>query len=108
MAQIIWSEPALADLEAIADRLALDTPAAAREFVRTALERVAAVPPVRTKVRGYRAISNSTCRVIYRMQDETMFILHVTAPSTSRLPGLLHVQEDRASAAPTTATTLRS
>lgn len=34
MAKIVWSEPALSDLEAIADYIALDNPRAARELVR--------------------------------------------------------------------------
>jgi hypothetical protein len=34
MAQVIWTEPALADLEAIADDIALDNPEAARRLVQ--------------------------------------------------------------------------
>ena len=33
MAKVIWTEPALSDLDAIADYIALDNPKAAREFV---------------------------------------------------------------------------
>ena len=33
MAQVIWTEPALADLETIADYIALDNPEAARRLV---------------------------------------------------------------------------
>ena len=34
MAQIIWTEPALNDLDTIADYIALDDPQAARNLVR--------------------------------------------------------------------------
>jgi plasmid stabilization system protein ParE len=34
MAQIVWTEPALNDLDAIADYIALENPAAAAELVR--------------------------------------------------------------------------
>jgi plasmid stabilization system protein ParE len=34
MVEIIWSEPALSDLDAIADYIALESPTAAAELVR--------------------------------------------------------------------------
>lgn len=34
MAQVIWAEPALSDLDAIADYIALDNPTAARDLVK--------------------------------------------------------------------------
>jgi toxin ParE1/3/4 len=34
MARLIWTEPALQDLDGIADYIALDKPDAARKFVR--------------------------------------------------------------------------
>jgi ParE-like toxin of type II ParDE toxin-antitoxin system len=34
MAQVVWTEPALADLDAIADYIALDNPEAARLLVK--------------------------------------------------------------------------
>jgi toxin ParE1/3/4 len=40
MAEVVWSEPALADLEAIADYIALENPAAAAEFVQRVLAHV--------------------------------------------------------------------
>ena len=37
MAKVVWTEPALSDLDAIADYIALDKPSAARELVRRVL-----------------------------------------------------------------------
>lgn len=38
MAEVIWSEPALNDLDAIADYIALDNPEAARRLVQKIFE----------------------------------------------------------------------
>ena len=40
MAQVIWAEPALSDLDAIADYIALDNPEAARRLVHRIFEHV--------------------------------------------------------------------
>ena len=40
MAEIIWAEPALSDLDTIANYIALDNPEAARRLVRKIFEHV--------------------------------------------------------------------
>ena len=40
MAEIVWTEPALSDLDAIADYIALDKPEAARRLVQRVFEHV--------------------------------------------------------------------
>jgi len=40
MAEVIWAEPALNDLDAIADYIALDNPETARRLVQKILEHV--------------------------------------------------------------------
>ena len=40
MAELIWTEPALSDLDAIADYIALDNPEAARGLVQRVLRHV--------------------------------------------------------------------
>ena len=40
MAQVIWSEPALSDLDAIADYIALENPEAARALVQKVFHHV--------------------------------------------------------------------
>jgi hypothetical protein len=52
MAKVIWTEPALSDLDAIADYIALDKPSAAQELVRRVfahVEQLAAHPLSGTK-----------------------------------------------------------
>ncbi len=40
MAELIWTEPALSDLDTIADYIALDNPDAARRFVQRVFRHV--------------------------------------------------------------------
>lgn len=85
MVEIVWSEPALADLEAIADYIALEDPAAASALVRRVLDHVGQLkehpesgsrPPELGRSR-YRQIVEPSCRVFYRFEGKKVFILHV-------------------------------
>lgn len=84
MAQIVWTEPALSDLDAIADYIALENPAAASELVRRVFRHVGQLvthpessrPPELTGSR-YRQIAEPPCRVFYRFDGHTIFVLHV-------------------------------
>lgn len=85
MAGITWSEPALADLEAVADHIALEDPAAAAELVRRVfrhVEQLADHPDSGSRPRElgksrYRQIVEPPCRVFYRHDDGKVLILHV-------------------------------
>jgi len=85
MAEIIWTEPALNDLDTIADYIALDNPAAARELVRRVfrhIEQLVAHPNSGSKpeeLRGwrYRQIVEPPCRVFYRHDRGTVYVLYV-------------------------------
>lgn len=85
MAEVIWTEPALNDLDAIADYIALDNPDAARELIRRIfkhVEQLIAHPNNGSKpdeLRGwrYRQIVESHCRVLYRHDRGTVYVLYV-------------------------------
>ena len=85
MAEIIWTEPALSDLEAIADYIALDNPPAARALVRRVMDHVEqlAEHPLSgarlSEFKGwrYRQIVEPPCRAIYRHEKGRVHILHV-------------------------------
>jgi plasmid stabilization system protein ParE len=85
MAEIVWSEPALSDLDAIADYIALESPPAASELVKRIfghVEQLADHPESgsRPKELGrsrYRQIVEPPCRVLYRYDGHKIFILHV-------------------------------
>jgi toxin ParE1/3/4 len=85
MAQIIWTEPASAELEAIADYIALDKPAAARRLVQRILSSVgrlehfhalgSRVPELPKSV--YRQLIVRPCRMFYRREEDRVFIVFV-------------------------------
>lgn len=85
MAEIIWSEPALADLDAIADYIALETPRAATELVKRVfghVEQLADHPesgsrPQELGRSRYRQIVEPPCRVFYRYDGRRVVIVHV-------------------------------
>lgn len=75
MAELIWTEPALNDLDAIADYIALEDPAAARRLVQRVFEHVeqlqahpesGSIPPeLRRSTKRHRQIVEPPCRVFY-------------------------------------------
>ena len=85
MAEIVWSEPALSDLDAIADYIALENPAAAIELVKRVIghvEQLADHPesgsrPLELKRSRYRQIVEPPCRIFYRCDGRAVYILHV-------------------------------
>ena len=76
MAEVIWAEPAIADLDAIADYIALDNPRAASLFVQRVFRHVEQLSlhprsgPKLPELSGwrYRQIVEPPCRVIYRVE----------------------------------------
>jgi toxin ParE1/3/4 len=85
MAEVIWTEPALNDLDAIADYVALDNPVAARELIQRIfrhIDQLIAHPDSGSKpaeLRGwrYRQIIEPPCRIFYRRDGETVYVLYV-------------------------------
>ncbi len=87
MAKLIWTEPALADLDAIADYIALDDPEAAKAFVKRVFVHVeqlkshpesGSIPQELRPIRVYRQIVEPPCRVFYRLaEDDKIYIVHV-------------------------------
>ena len=85
MAQIIWTDPALEDLNEIAEYIAFDKPSAAKWLVREVLSKVKRLenfpksgrkPPELNKTR-YREVIIPPCRVFYRIEEDKVFILYV-------------------------------
>lgn len=85
MAEIIWTEPALSDLDAIADYIALENPEAARQLVQRVfdhVEQLADHPESGSKPQElegwrYRQIVEVPCRIFYRHDKARVYILHV-------------------------------
>lgn len=85
MVQVVWSEPALSDLDAIADYIALENPEAARALVQRVFQHVeqfaqhpkSGPKPPELKGWRYRQIVEPPCRMFYREDGERFFILYV-------------------------------
>ncbi len=83
MAQMIWTEPALSDLNEIAEYIALDKFTAAQKFVRQVFESVERLDQFPESGRitpelsdsKYREIFIGPCRVFYRYDVEQNKIL---------------------------------
>jgi toxin ParE1/3/4 len=85
MAELIWTEPALQDLDAIADYIALEDAQAARRLVQRVfrhVEQLATQPesgsrPVELRRSRYRQIVEPPCRIFYRYDGQRVLILYV-------------------------------
>lgn len=85
MAEIVWTEPALSDLEAVADYIAIDNPDAAGGLVRRVVqhvEQLAEYPESGSMPRElgrsrYRQIVEPPCRVFYRYDGKRVVIVSV-------------------------------
>ena len=91
MARLIWTEPALRDLDTIADYIALDKPQAAKELVQHTFQHVEQLTrqpesgsvPRELKRSRYRQIirppgsGEPPCRIFYRYDRKRVYILYV-------------------------------
>ncbi len=101
MAEIVWTEPALNDLDAIADYIALENPAAASELVRRVFEHIEQLEahpesgsrPAELKKSRYRQIVEPPCRVFYRHEGNRVFVLYVMRSERLLRKGQLKVRE---------------
>ena len=87
MAKVVWTGPALDDLNAISEYIALDKPEAAAALVQRVLAHIgmlaehprlgSRIPELLPKSR-HRQIVESTCRVFYRYEPAkgSCYILH--------------------------------
>lgn len=100
MAEVIWTEPALSDLDAIADYIALDNPEAARNLVRKLFHHVGQLAnhpksgskPPELEGWRYRQIIEPPCRIFYREDGSHVFILHVMRSERQLDPATLEVR----------------
>jgi len=81
----VWTEPALADLESIADHIGLDKPLAAGLLVQKVFEatdRLQRFPhlgsiPSEIKDLPYRQLVIAPCRIFYRVHTAKVFVVAV-------------------------------
>ncbi len=85
MAQIKWTEPALEDVNEIAEYIALDKPSAAKKLVSNifaSVKRLKDFPasgkmPLELEDSRYREIVVGPCRIFYRAENGIVYILYV-------------------------------
>jgi toxin ParE1/3/4 len=85
VAQVIWTEPALQDLDEIADYISLDKPDAAKRLVQRVFARVEQLNshpesgsvPAELKRGKYRQLVIPPIRLFYRQQNDFVFIVFV-------------------------------
>ena len=85
MAEIIWTDPALEQMDEIAGYIALDKPEAASGWVRkvfAAVDRLETFPEsghVPPELPGsiYRELYVKPCRIFYRCEGDVVLIIHV-------------------------------
>lgn len=85
MARIVWTEPALLDLDGIAGYIALDKTAPAKQLVQRVFDQVdrlkdfpdsrRRIPEIRNS--RYREVIVGPCRIFYRHTDKDVFVLHI-------------------------------
>lgn len=97
MAEIIWSEPALGDLDAVADYIALENPVAASALVKRIFDHVEQLAdhpesgsrPHELGRSRYRQIVEPPCRVFHRYDGHAVIILYVMRSERLLLRGRL-------------------
>lgn len=101
MAEIVWTEPALSDLDAIADYIALENPAAAAALVQRVFQHVEQLEkfpqsgskPLELKKSRYRQIVEPACRVFYCYDGERVFVIYVMRSERLLRTGRLAARE---------------
>ncbi len=85
MADLIWTEPALLDLDEVAEYMALDAPTAASNYVLKVFDRVERLiiypnsgkRPKELPHTPSREMVIPPCRIFCRVENDTAYILHV-------------------------------
>ena len=85
MVEVVWTEPALQQLDAIAEYIALDNPAAANRLVEEVFNKIGRLQdfpqsgriPPELPHSVYREVLIPPCRVFYRQDGSRVLVLYV-------------------------------
>ncbi|WP_149981239.1 type II toxin-antitoxin system RelE/ParE family toxin [Pseudoalteromonas rhizosphaerae] len=85
MAEIIWTNPALEDLNDIAEYIAFSNLLSAKKLVAkifAKVERLEEFPesgktPIELSNLNYREVIVNPCRIFYKIDNDKVFILHI-------------------------------
>jgi plasmid stabilization system protein ParE len=103
VARLIWSQPALLDLQEIAEYIALDNPDAGSRYIRkvfAAVERLKRYPDSRRRPEElpsspHREVVVPPCRIFYRSEDDAVLILYVMRSERLLRTFLLEERDDQ-------------
>lgn len=103
MARLIWTEPALNDLDEIAEYIALDDPVVASRFVQRVLDRVerfeahpqSGKRPQELTRTHYREVVGTSCRIFYRVAEDNIHMLHVMRSERMLRSYLLELRDEQ-------------
>lgn len=85
MVEIIWTEPALNDLDEVIEYIAVQNPEAAKKLAQSIfnkIERLALFPhsgkiPEELQMFNYKEVVIPPCRIFHKIETDKVFILHV-------------------------------
>ncbi len=85
MAEIVWTEPALNDLDNIAEYITVSNLVAAKQLVKEVFAKVDMLEEYPKSVKSvselpslnYRELYVKPCRIFYKFEDNKAFTLHV-------------------------------
>ncbi|MBB1302128.1 type II toxin-antitoxin system RelE/ParE family toxin [Pseudoalteromonas sp. SR44-8] len=85
MAEIIWTNPALEDLNDIAEYIALSNLLSAKKLVAKIFAKVehledfpeSGKTPIELSNMNYREVIVNPCRIFYKIDNDKVFILHI-------------------------------
>ena len=85
MAEVIWTSPALDDLNELAEYIALSNIAAAKKLTQKIFDKISRLEshpesgkrPLELSNLNYREVNVNPCRIFYKVDGDKVYILHV-------------------------------
>ena len=85
MAEVIWTSPALDDLNQIAEYIALSNLSAAKKLTQRIFDKISRLEdhpesgkrPLELTNLNYREVNVNPCRIFYKVDSGKVYILHV-------------------------------
>ncbi len=98
MAEIIWTAPALSDLNEIAEYIAVSNLPAAKKLTRKVFDKITRLEshpesgkiPLELKNLNYREVIVNPCRIFYKIDNDKVYILHVMRQERDLRKFILH------------------
>jgi len=98
MAEIIWTAPALSDLNEIAEYIAVSNLPAAKKLTRKVFDKITRLEshpksgkiPLELKNLNYREVIVNPCRIFYKIDNDKVYILHIMRQERDLRKFILH------------------